>query len=293
MEQYKFQYSFSDDPTLSQKLFSLLEIAFLGLGIKDSAETASSLGAPWESASTPFIRLQDDLAVTHVGVLEIPMRLMGENITVGGIHGVCTRPEWRRRGYYREVMQEALDYCDRRYETLILTTGQPELYQPFGFRIVPEYIFTRHCDSIATTNGFRQLKTSNVDDVKLLLLLLETRQPVSNILGVVNEKALFCVNEGSKPLHYAEELDAIACMEIENNQLKLFDIVSSKTHPLSAILERIPQHVEEVSVYFGCDLLEGNFQASPHILDGDSLLMVRGKFPPEGQKFMLPRSARC
>jgi GNAT superfamily N-acetyltransferase len=293
MSQYHFQRSFAEDITLSDRLFNLLEIVFPEIGIRDAAQVGRALGASWESASTPFMRLHDDLAISHVGVLEIPMQLMGQSITVGGIHGVCTHPEFRRRGYYREIMEEVLDYCDRRYGTLVLTTAQPELYQPFGFRVVGEHIFIGKCDSVGGTGSLRLIDTSDSIDVKLLHRLLETREPVSNIVGIVNEKALFCVNEGRNPLYYAPDLDVVLCMEIKDTQLQLFDVVGTRICTLAEILERINIRIQEVVIYFSPDRLNADVQALPHILDGDSLLMVRGNFAAEAENFMLPRSARC
>ncbi|HEY9668700.1 MAG TPA: GNAT family N-acetyltransferase [Coleofasciculaceae cyanobacterium] len=293
MNHYRFKRSFSDDPTLSPRLFLLLEAAFPGLGISNIAQHARTLGAPWEGVSTPFVRFEADMAVTHVGVLEIPMVVMGQTVTVGGVHGVCTHPDFRRRGYFRQVMEEVLEYCASCYETLLLTTAQPEFYSSFGFRVVEEYAFVTKCTSTSHTNGFRVLNTQDPDDLKLLHRLLSDREPVSNVVGVVNEKAVFCFNEGTRPLHYATDLNALAYMEIEGTRLKLFDLVGTQICPLTAVVERIPQHLDEVVIYFSPDRLEANVQAFPHVLDGDSLLMVRGSFAAEGQPFMLPRSARC
>ncbi len=103
MSQYRFKQSFSGDTSLSDQLFDLLEVTFPGLS--NLAECAKKLGASWETASTPFIRFHDHIAITHVGVLEIPMQIMGQRLTVGGIHAVATRVEFRRRGYYREVIK--------------------------------------------------------------------------------------------------------------------------------------------------------------------------------------------
>jgi GNAT superfamily N-acetyltransferase len=293
MTKYRFQRSFNSDPTLSKHLFNLLEIVFPGLGLTQVAEQACKLGASWESASTPFMRFEDNIAVTHVGVLEIPMYLMGELVTVGGVHGVATHPEYRRRGYYREVMEEVLDYCDRRYKTLVLTTSQPELYEPFGFRYVQEHMFVAKCNSKGGTHGLRSLNTDNNNDINLLNRLLETREPVSYVLGVVKAKALFCVIESRNPLFYAEDIDVLACMNIEGNKLQLFDLVGKKLCSLQALLERILHPIEEVEIYFSPDLLHIEAQAFPHRLNGDDYLMVRGEFPPEQRTFMLPRSARC
>lgn len=296
MSLYRFQKSFSEEPTLSKRLFTLLETVFseFGFDISSLVESARQLGAPWETASTPFIRFDDDVAVSHVGVLEIPLRVMGKSMTVAGIHAVATHPEYRRRGYYREIMTEVLDYCDRRYETLVLTTSQPELYEPFGFRVVEEYKFVAQCDAKESCDRLRLLDLSDSNDVKLLRRLLETRTPVSNIVGVLpqQEKALFCVNEATRPLYYAEDLDVMICMEIEDTQLKLFDLVGTNIPTLDAILARVPQSIKEIIVYFSPDRLNTNFEAVPHLLD-EAFLMVRGKFAAEGKEFMLPRSARC
>jgi GNAT superfamily N-acetyltransferase len=299
MAYHHFQQSFTENTTLSPQLFNLLEIVFPGLEINKLAEQARRLGAAWEDASTPFVRFHEDASlITHIGVLEIPMRLMGQNVTVGGIHAVCTHPEFRRRGYYREVMTEVLDYCDtnRNYPTLILTTSQPELYQPFGFRVVQEHSFTTKCNSPGGITGCRLLDIDNTNDIKLLHRLLETRAPISNIVGVINEKPVFLVNEASRPLYYFPDLDAVVCMSIENNHLRLFDVVTPKIFPLQALLAKIPQPIEQISIYFSPDCInpnDSNTQALPEIFDDDSLLMVRGTYKPENQKFTLPRSARC
>ncbi|MFN6559172.1 MAG: GNAT family N-acetyltransferase [Nostoc sp. ChiSLP01] len=292
--QNRYQRSFSQDTNLSSKLFNLLEVVFPGAGISSHAEQARKLGVAWEDASTPFARFHEDGSlITHVGVLEIPMRLMGEDVIVGGVHAVCTHPDFRRRGYYREIMNEVLDYCDKRYETLILTTSNPEFYYPFGFRFVQEHSFLTNVNSPGGVNGLRLLDINNIDDVELLHRLLETRAPVSNIIGVVNEKALFLVNEATIPMYYFPDLDTIACMSIENNELKLYDLVAPQIFPLQEFIQRIPDNIKSCFIYFNPQNLNTNAQALPDMLDGDSHLMVRGIFTPEQQKFMIPRSARC
>jgi hypothetical protein len=123
-------------------------------------------------------------------------------------------------------------HCDQRYETLVLTTPQPEFYLPFGFRIVEEHIFKVKCDSTGGTDGLRTLNFADIKDFTLLHRLLE-------------------------------------------------------------ILARIPQPIEEVVIYFSPELLDvKDVQAFPYAFE-ETVLMVRGTFAAEGEKFMLPRSARC
>ncbi|NJL62892.1 MAG: GNAT family N-acetyltransferase [Methylacidiphilales bacterium] len=296
MQTYKFKRSFAEDNTLSPRLFNLLENVFPGLNLSGLAEQARKLGGVWEDVSTPFVKIDDDgTIITHIGVLEIPMRIMGEDAIIGGIHAVSTHPEYRRQGYYREVMKEVLDYCDRTYKTLILTTAQPELYQPFGFRVIPEHSFQAKFNSPGGINGLRSLDITNSDDVQLIHRLLETRIPVSNIVGVFHQKALFLVNECTRPLYYFPNLDTLACLEIQDNQLKLFDLVTANLNfpTIKSLLGQIPQPIEEISIYFSPDYLQVDTQAVAETFEGDSLLMVRGIFPADNQQFTLPRSARC
>jgi len=286
------KYSFSNDPALSERLFDLLDTVFPGL--RQAAQNARALGAPWESVSTPFIRFEQGRAVSHVGVIELSLVLLGQTVTAGSIHGVATHPDARRCGHFRRLMEEVLRYCASRYKTLILTTEHPEYFAPFGFRIVKEHLFTVRCDSAGGRDGFRLLDPRQASDLALLHRLLEARQAVSQVVGVVNEKAVFCFNEGSRPLHYAEDLDVIVCLELEERGLKLFDIVGPKIPPLARVLERIPQRLEEVAICFSADQLAVEAEATPYVLDhdGPSYLMVRSPFAAAGQTFTLPRSAR-
>lgn len=284
--------SFSEDTDFGDRLFDLLDTVFPGL--RRTAEHVKALGASWESVSTPFVRLEEGRPVSHVGVIGLPLILLGRPVTVGSIHAVATHPDHRGRGHYRTVMEEALEYCAGRYETLILTTEHPEYFEPFGFRAVQEHLFTVKCDSAGGTDGFRLIDTQDAGDITLLHRLLDTRQPVSNILGVVGEKAIFCFNEGRRPLRYAHDLDVIICLEIKGRRLHLYDVVGAALPPLDAVLERIPQPVEEVAIHFSPDRVAPEARAVPCLFDhdGPSHLMLRGPFAVESHPFSVPRSAR-
>lgn len=283
--------SFSKDATLSERLFDLLDRVFPG--VREVARNAKSMGASWESVSTPFISFEGERAISHVGVIEIPLVLMGRKVKVGSIHGVATHPDHRGRGYFRRAMEAALQYCDGRYETLILTTEHPEYFEPFGFRVLTEHGFKATCNSKGR-DGLRLLDTESASDIALLHRLLEMRESVSNIVGVINEKGVFCFNEGSRPLRYAPELDVVVCMEMEETQLKLFDIVGPKMPTLTSLLETIPRDVEEVWINFSPDKLSVETEATSRLFDhdGPSHLMARGPFDAESRQFSLPRSAR-
>lgn len=286
------RYSFSENPAISVRLFDLLDTVFPG--VREVAENARRIGAAWESVSTPFIHFLDERAVSHVGIIELSLVLAGQPVTVGSIHGVATHPEYRRHGHYRRVMEEALQYGDERYETLILTTEHPEYFTPFGFRVIQEHVFTVSCAAPGNRTLLRLLDLQQKADAELLLRLLKSRAPISTVVGVSNETAVFCFNEGWRPLHYAADLDVIICLEMEGTRLKLFDVVGTAVPPLADLLEQIPQRITEVEICFAPDRLAPEARATPYLLDhdGPSYLMARGPFAAEAHAFTLPRSAR-
>ena len=128
---------------------------------------------------------------------------MGRPVNVGSVHAVATRADRRRRGLCRRLMEEMLAYAEGRYETLVLTTENPQYYTPFGFRVLQEHRFTVRLRPRPRRDGLRVLDLAQESDVALLNRMLDERSPVSEVVGVGREKAVFFVNEGRRPLHYA------------------------------------------------------------------------------------------
>jgi predicted N-acetyltransferase YhbS len=284
----KLSYS---KPGVAASVFDLLETVFPGL--TRGADNARALGGVWEQASTPFLSFEGGQAVSHVGRIDLPLVIMGERRTVGSVHAVATRPDCRGRGHYRRVMEELLADSAGRYETLVLTTEHPEYFTPFGFRRVEEHGFVVNSRSEGV-GKLRRLDVTDPRDVNLLTRLLATREPVSEVVGVVDEKAIFLFNEGRRPLEYAEDLDVVLCLERSGSRVQLFDIVGSRIPLFSDILKCLPAQVEEVVFSFAPDRLDGAARSEAWLFDhdGPSYLMVRGPFAAEGQEFTLPRSAR-
>ena len=293
MNRETYRRSYADESGLLERVFSLLDLAFPGLPARKRA--VEPFGLRWDEVSTPFLLTEGDQPVTHVGVLEVPMVVAGRDTLVGGIHAVCTHPDHRRRGYYRLVMEEALAWCDERYATLMLLAGSPELYEPFGFRVVRESRFVgpvRRPARAPDGQRLRQLDLHQPDDLRCLHRLLDERAPVSRRLGVVREHGVFVFNQATEPMWYAEDLDAILCVEVKEATLCLYDLVATRIPTLQQVIDRIDSPIERVEVYFAPDQLDAPLSPEPHVVDGDSWLMVRGEFPHGQNDLMLPSSAR-
>jgi GNAT superfamily N-acetyltransferase len=288
--------SIYNDPRLRQRVYELLDIVWPG--DSEKIRLASAVGAHWHEVSTPFVRFDGDRAIAHAGVLEIPLVIDGQTVTVAGVHAVCTHPDYRRRGYSRQVMEEALAYCDARFKTAILTTDEPTLYTRYGFRVVPEHRFEAEAPRVQRSkSGFRKLSDASPADVALLRRLLRTRAPVSNVLGVLEAGEVLIINEilsrrRFERIHYAEDLDLVAVYEVTGRTLHLYDLVAADIPSLEALIARVEADLDRVEIHFTPDRLRaGNVPARARP-PGD-YLMVRGPFAVEGRPFILPPLARC
>jgi predicted N-acetyltransferase YhbS len=268
--------TYADDPTLCDRIFDLLVTWIPEL--RPMRERAEKLRWRWEDVSTPFVHERDGKIVSHVGVLEEIWVCHGEERRVGGIHAVCTLESERRRGLYRQLMDEVLAHCEERYATLELSTENPEYYEPFGFRQVPEYRFVTRVESNGGRDGLRALDLLSPDDLDLLDALLESRAPVSQSLGVVREKDVFKFNQGSgRDLRYCEALDALVVMSVDEGRLELNDLVARELPDLATLLSFVREPVREVLFHFNPEHLDASAEAE-RTQDGD-VLMVRGEFP--------------
>ena len=140
MSHYQFKQSFVNDPTRKARVFDLLEICFPGM--TQAEDSSLGLGRPWEMVSTPFVYWHGDWLLPMLGCWRFLWWSWDRRC------GWADSRRWhasryRRRGYYRAVMAEVLQYCAPRYDTLLLTTGQPVLYEPFGFRVLQEHLLHR------------------------------------------------------------------------------------------------------------------------------------------------------
>jgi predicted N-acetyltransferase YhbS len=286
-----YRRAYADDPALLGRIFGLIDLAFPNDGLPARERAARALGCRWDTLSTPFVRFEGERAVSHVGLLEIPLVLDGREQVVGGIHAVATHPERRRRGLYRSVMEEALAFADARYPTLVLTTEEPSLYQPFGFRVIDESRFVGRCAKPETPARTRLLDRARASDLALLHRLLEARAPVSLRYGVVRDRVVFGFNEAYSALRYAEDLDALLLYDVRETTLRLYDVVAREIPGLAEIAARVPEELTDVEVYFAPDRLRERLEPEPARLDG-AYFMLRGPFPVAAGTFMVPRSAR-
>lgn len=130
-------------PQLIEQVFDLLETAFEG--VRTGRSAAERLDWHWQDISMPFVTFEAGALIAHVGVLELPLWVEGKRVLVGGVHAVVTAESHRLRGHARRLLEEALAWCDERYESVVLSTADPGVYEGVGFRVLQECFFrTEH-----------------------------------------------------------------------------------------------------------------------------------------------------
>lgn len=289
------QRLYADDPALAPRVFTLLDEVFPG--VADRHARAVQLGGAWQACSTPFVIEEEGRVVAHVGLVASPLWLGGRAVDVLNVHAVATAPTHRRRGLARALLTEALAHAETRSATQLLTTAEPEIYLPFGFRVVQEHWFSKPNPLPLGPSRLAPLDLTRKDHRAILFRALESRVPVSDRVGVRPERAIFAFNEVETPLFHAPALDLVLVLERNGGRLRLFDVVGPHIPALPDLLAEIGGPIYAIETYFSPDRLGAAFEPHPHqradlaTAPIDTLLMARGPFP-EGEPFMLPRSGR-
>ncbi len=291
---------YQSDPTLGDRVFDLLDGVFPG--VRAGRANGAAFGAPWESVSTPFVVEHSGRIVAHVGLMPMPLQVLGRTVRCGGVHGVATDSEHRRRGHFRRLLEELLRVAAARFDILLLTTVHREYFEPFGFRVVPESVF-RLRSPVGGREPSRALDLARPEDGRLMHRLLDERIPVSDVLGIGPEKGCWAFYEYQSPIRFLPDADVAVVAELTGRTLRLYDVIGRSIPSIERIVAAFPGPVAEAVAYFTPDRLGGAWVPEPHDRSGgpdalepgtpDLVFMVRGPFLAEGRPLMLPRPGRC
>lgn len=257
----------------------------------------------WNDGFRDFSWMDGDVIAANVATRPLPLVVGGRRVAAGQIHSVATRPAYRRRGLFTDLMRRALADADTRFECVLLYTNTPELYRPFGFGPLREHRFRGrlHADG-ATAHRPRAIELSirDAQDRSTILGLFAERRPVSDRLGLVDNRDIFVINalfHQDWRLSFLPEEKALVVWDRLDGATRLLDIVGRRVPSpsvLASTLELPPKpddRSSEFDVLFPPDLLDGTFTPFPHIGEEDDILCVRGPFAIEGTPFMLPLTA--
>lgn len=283
--------NYATDPTLYERCLSTMDTIFPG--VKKMADQGRTRNSYWDKTSTPFIVEKGNEVVAHVGLLPFEVVVEGKTFHATAVHGIYTIETERRKGLFKQLMNEALVHIKQHYDFSFLFTDQPWLYEPFGFRIVPEQEFMlKMFQKDISTSKLRKLDLENPLDLSLMQSLYLRRLPISNRFGIVNETVVSTLNASHLPVYYLESDDVLVVYDVKDQTLWLKDIVFNKPVSLQVIINAIPESFSKVILQFCPDQFsEHDFVAIEAHTDG--IIMISEDYDVGKSPFRYPEPQRC
>ena len=263
-----------DDPSAWNALVDLLQDTFsIDVSILDQFDGPDRTSMPFGYFDA------DGRCVANFSAFSMPMIINGRVVKAAGYQSGAVRPEWRKRGLYRDLMQRAFAHTvTEGYELDLLLTDKPALYERYGFRILPQHIFVAQTPTLQKSDlSARQLSLDTPDDLRLIKTLLQDRQPASAQFAVVRQMEMFLLNASFNSAIRLTALgdDTVVAWTFDGATFWLLDIVGTAIPSLATIVSALDIEPERIEICFSPDRLDCEVSLEPY--DGYTMLMVRGK----------------
>lgn len=282
---------YAKDVHKREKLFPLFERVF---GIKASTLADFSNRGLWNDDYMPYTFFVGDLAVANVSAFPLAMKINGENTNCIGIQSVMTDPDYRRNGLMKILFQKMLDDIDKTYESAFLYTSSPELYTPFGFKVIKQHYFKKDYaqPSIKPKHSLTKLEPlTDLDDLKTLTEVFKKRDPLSNIFSPLTYLGCLYFNLYNPWIYekffFIDELKTIIVFEVLDGTLRIFDMIAETVPSLEELCSSIPSAFHTIEFYFNPDIFNLVELEAIEFISANKL-MARGSLQLENKYFMMP-----
>jgi predicted GNAT family N-acyltransferase len=294
--------SYTNNLPLFERCIQLIDEVFPGC--KEFALNGIKHRAFWYKASTPFIIEENGEIIAHAGIWPITFLLNGKEHHSASIHGVCVKASQRGKGHFQQLMLEVMQYAADNFESSILFTTKPYLYQHYPYQVrLPEYDFIvsdkiqPHLQS--PNSDLRILQWDNANDLDIMHNLLSRRIPLSQQLSIIHENgsALFILNMLQKNIYYSERLNLMIVYDIIDNTLYLKEIISEIQYSLTDIIGLIPKtettHYNKIVAQFCPDQFLEEIDYSPILARPECCVMTSDTFSFDNTYFRYPELYWC
>ncbi|MFT4412278.1 enhanced intracellular survival protein Eis [Fredinandcohnia humi] len=114
--------------------------------------------------------LEHDLVVAKLHLLSLETYVGNKKFKMGGIAGVATYPEYRRRGYVKEMLSDVLvKMREQGFTVSMLHPFDVSFYRKFGWELYSNRLTTKHTksdlDMLDAVDG--EIKRFNIENVKI------------------------------------------------------------------------------------------------------------------------------
>lgn len=275
MDGLEYRADYADDPRLRSALNDfLIEIHGLDLTLWDER-------VGWDPDFVPFSFFDGDSVVATTCIYSLDMIIRGEWCRVAQISSVGTRESFRLRGLNAELTRRAMSWVSskgHRGTFLFSNDDAVGFYAKQGFLEQSEWK-----QNVAVSSSSKPAyRVLNFDrDEELLRRLVESRTPVSHVLGARSPKLeLFhLLYENAGELRYLEEIDLLVAVEQKDGVMSVYDLIGPDLPKWSEI-EPLLIEADTASVSFAVtpDRLDVRESASVedrssrlHVINGEEL----------------------
>ena len=279
-----------DSPDLKAQFISFLDKIFgLDLSLWDR------MGF-WDHRYRPFSYFDNDGLVSNVCVYSMDMTVNGKRCPVAQISAVGTVPEYRRKGLGRELLQTALSWAMDKHVFCYLFADEEAygLYRQNGFRPVDEFKIRTEVRGLTPRPGAEKLDMNRTDHVDLVYRLASNREPVSNLLGVLNEKLFmyWCLYALRDYIYNIPDHEVLVLYKRKNDLITVYDIVGSEIPSFSEVYPYMGNPTDRTAEFhFMTDRL--NLEDAAFVKVEGNGTHIRGDFPLENSRFIMPLTSHA
>lgn len=278
----ELQARYWNDPA-AKAAFKQFMITIHGLDFKawDEADL-------WDEAYTPFSYFKDGQVISNVCVYLLDAVINGASTRVAQISGVGTLEVWRRQGLSRSLTQAALEWATGKYAGLFLFADEEAIpyYQQTGFTEFPEYLEWVTAIPSVRRSGLKQLTPKQPSDLKKIIKLAASREPISNRFSVLNHRllgfhALYTLHDCAYEI---QDLNLILFYRRDEEKIVIYDILAPQIPPFEEIYPYLAEPTDrQIEFRFFTDKLSiANVQQRE--LVGDNAFTL-GSFPVKNVVF--------
>lgn len=248
---------------------------------------------PWYQAGffydryIPYSCVLDGKIIANASISFLDLIMNNEPKKAIQIGTVMTAKAYRNKGLSKLLLERIIaeneDQCDFIY--LFANDKVLNFYPKFGFKKIAEKSYTLDARSVLKqTAKIKFLHPDIPDDRKIITRLMENRKPVSNILGVVNDKWPLSTSTLDRycdflDRYYLVEDNVLVLARRSAGVLDLYDIISHHEISLDDIVEKmVTDRDQKVEFHFIPELKKYKARASIAVWEDDTLF-VRSKQP--------------
>lgn len=285
--------NFRDNELLRNNFFEFVNKIFPGLSFNQWYDKGY-----WTGKYIPHSLVKDNQIISNVSISKMKICMEGNFIQGIQFGTVGTLPEYRKQSMSKNLMDYVLDKYEESADLFFLFANDSVLnfYPKFGFEQKKEMVYILKSGIPKSNYKAVKLDIRNKFNFELIKGLLNNRLMLTEIFGSQNYQFItmwHILNVFPENIYYLKDENIIFIYTIENNQLKIWDILFAEPFNISLCLSNIIPHkinIKSICFYFPPDQIKFNYDEV--LEDSDSLLFVKGNFPIKGKHFKFPTTAQ-